>query len=308
MIFQKMVWSLGLLAGSMASGWWLKRRGILTDARANRLVRWVIKGPAPVVLCLSFWRMDLRSLSPWLLPITGFLISAATLLPAFLYSRLDKLNAPQTGSFLTCAFFSNVGYLGAYTAYALFGEAAYALCVLYMVFFTPCFYTLGFGLAARYGKKPRGSAARDALNDELRLYPFLGMLAGVSLSLAGIARPPILEYVSHALINMDTVLDLVAVGSQVILISPRGQLRPCLAMSAIKFLYAPLIAWGLVTLFHIHGLPRMVVLLEASTPVGVSPLMLPLLFGLDRRLSNALWVFTTILAIPWLLIMAPLFR
>ncbi len=51
-----------------------------------------------------------------------------------------------------------------------------------------------------------------------------------------------------------------------------------------------------------QGLPRLVVLLEASTPVAVSPLVLPLLFGLDRRLANALWLVTTLIAIPWLLL------
>ena len=296
------------MAGSMALGWWLGKRRVLTDARANKLVRFVIKGPAPVVLCLSFWRMDVHTLQPWLMPITGFLISAATLFPALLYARMERLNSPQTGSFLTCAFFSNVGYLGAYTAFVLFGETAYALCVLYMVFFTPSFYTLGFSLAKRFGNKAKSAPTRDSLNDELRLYPFIGMVVGASLSWMHIPRPQFLEYVSHALINANVSLELIALGSQVMWVSPKGWVRPCLAMSGIKFLYSPLVAWGLVALFSIQGLPRMVILLESAMPVGISPLMLPLLFGLDRRLSNALWAFTTLVAIPWLFLMVPLLR
>ena len=305
MMIERVFWGLGLLTGSMTLGWWLGRRGVLNDERANRLVRWVIKGPAPVVLCLSFWRMNLRSPEPWLLPVTGFLVSCSTLIPAWIYAKRAKLTQPQTGSFITSAFFSNVGYLGAYMAFALFGETAYALCVLYFIFFTPSFYTLGFSIAAHYGEKRRALRLKDALYDELRLYPFLGMMAGVVLSFLHVPRPPFLEHVNHVLINVDTVLDLVALGSQVILVSPRLWFRPCLAMSGIKFIYTPFIAWLLVSLFHIHGLPRMIVLLEASTPVGVSPLMLPLLFGLDRRLSNALWLFTTLAAIPWLLLILP---
>ena len=79
-------------------------------------------------------------------------------------------------------------------------------------------------------------------------------------------------------------------------------------MSAIKFVYTPLIAWLLLTAFKIEGLPRLVVLLEASTPVAVSPLVLPLLFGLDRKLSNALWVFTTLAAIPWFIFVLPILQ
>ena len=303
-----MVWGLGLFVGSLGAGWALSRAGVMTEARASRLVRWVITGPAPVMLCLSFWRMNLRHSDLWLLPVVGSLAAASTLLPAFFYTRSAHLTSPQTGSFLTCAFFSNLGYLGAYTAYALYGETAYALCVLYLMFFTPCFYTLGFRMASHYGRRRSDSAAKDALNDELRLYPFLGMLVGVSLSLLRVPRPAFLEPVNHVLITGDTILDLVAVGSQLVFVSPRRWLQPCLAMSGIKFLYTPLMAWVLVSLFHLHGLPRTVVLIEASTPVGVSPLLLPLLFGLDRRLSNALWLFTTLAAIPWLLLVLPLLQ
>lgn len=304
----RLAWGLGLFVGSLAAGWWLGRQGVLTEARASRLVRWVVKYPAPVVLCLSFWRMDMQGHQPWLLPMVGFVVAGLTLLPAFFYSRVTRLSRPQTGSFVTCAFFSNLGYLGAYTAYALYGETAYALCVLYFMFFTPCFYTLGFGIAAHYGQERRSSRLKDALNDELRLYPFLGMLAGIALSLLHIPRPFFFQALNHVLITADTVLDLVAVGSQIIIVSPKPFLRSCLAISSIKFIYTPLVAWFLVHQLGISGLPRTIILLEASTPVGVSPLLLPLLFGLDRRLSNALWLFTTVISIPWLLIMIPLLQ
>ncbi len=297
--------SLALFLGSLAAGWWLGRRGLLTETRASKLVQGLVKGPSMVVLCLLFWHMDLRTLEPWLLPLLGFLISSSTLLPAFLYMRRTNSTPQQTGSFLTCALFSNVGYLGAFTAFALFGEVAYGLCMLYLVFFSPAFYTLGFGIASRYGRRERSSAPGTAFNSDLRLYPFLGMLAGAALSLLGIARPAPLEWLNHVLIPVDTAIYLMAIGSQLTFDSPRPWLRACLAMSAIKFVYTPCVAWVLVSLFNIQGLPRLTVLLQASTPVAVSPLVLPLLFGLDRKLANALWLFTTVLAIPWLFFIMP---
>ncbi len=299
---------LGLFLGSMAMGWWLNRRGVLTEARAARLVRGLVCALSPVILCLLFWRMNLRSLTPWLLPLMGMVISASTLWPAFWHAKRAVLTPPQTGSFLTCAFFSNVGYLGAFIAFALFGEPAYALCMLYLMFFTPCFYTIGFWIAARYGRAEGPTALGRAYHSELRLYPFLGMLAGIGLSLSGVARPIARELANHVLIPVDTSLYLMAIGSQISLESPRPWLRPCLVMSGVKFLYAPAVAWCLVTLFGLEGLPRFVVLLEASTPVAVSPLVLPLLFGLDRKLANALWLFTTAVAIPWILLIIPVLQ
>ena len=299
---------LGLFIGSLALGWGLGRIGVMTESRASRLVRWIVIGPSPVVLCLSFWRMNLRSVEPWLLPFFGTLISASTLAPSLLYAKRAKLSAPQLGSFLSCAFFSNLGYLGAFTAFALFGEAAYGLCMLYLVFFTPCFYTLGLWLGSHYGEERSASQLSEAFNDELRLYPFLGLLAGAVLSFANVPRPAPLEWFNHVLIPVSTALYLMVIGSQLTLVSPRPWLGPCLAMSGIKFLYTPCMAWLLVSLFHLRGLPRLVVLLQASTPVAVSPLVLPLLFGLDRKLSNALWLFTTLVALPWLLLVIPVLQ
>lgn len=297
---------LSLFLGSLTLGWWLQHRGRLSEAQASRLVRFLVMVPSPVVLCLLFWQMDLGHWEPWLLPLLGLLISSSTLLPAALFAKQTKLSEPETGSFLTCAFFSNVGYLGAFTAFALFGEPAYGLCVLYMLYFTPAFYTWGFWTAARYGRAGKPSGLSTAFKEELRLIPFLGMLVGIALNLAHVPRPVPLEWLNHALIPLSTALYLTAIGSQITFESPRPWLRPCLAMSGIKFLYSPLIAWVLVSLFHIQGLARIVVLIEASTPVAVSPLVLPLLFGLDRKLANAVWLWTTGLAIPWFLVLIPI--
>ena len=298
--------TFGLVVGSLGAGWWCQRAGWLNEARASRLVRFIVTGPAPVVGCLSLWRMELRRPEPWLLPFLGVLISASTLLPGWWYARRARLTPPQTGSFLTCAFFSNLGYFGAFTAFALFGEAGYALCVLYLLFFTPCFYSLGFGLAAHYGTgHAKPSALNRAFNSYLGLIPLCGVAAGVALSLAGVPRPAPLNPLNHVLIPVDTALYLLAIGSQLTLASPRRFLRPCLAMSAVKFLYTPLVAWGLLALAHVGDLPRRIVLIQAATPVAVSPLIFPLLFGLDRELSNALWLFTTLLAIAWFLLWIP---
>ncbi len=307
-MFVRLGLGLGLFIGGLALGWWWHRRGLLTETQASRLVRWIVKWLSPVVLCLSFWRMELLRVEPWLLPIVGMLVSASTLLPALLYAKRAGFSPPATGSFLTCAFFSNVGYLGAFTAFALFGEAAYGLCMLYLVFFTPCFYTVGFGIASHYGRRQAPSGFSGAFDPGLRLYPFLGMMIGAVLSLARVPRPAAFEWLNHALIPVDTALYLVAVGSQLAFESPRPWLRPCLVMSGVKFLFTPAVAWILVTLLHIEGLPRLVVLLEASTPVAVSPLVLPMLFGLDRRLSNALWLLTTLLALPWLALSLPVLQ
>ena len=90
----------GLFLGSLAAGWWLHRGGALTERHASQLVRWIVIGPSPVVLGLSFWHMNLRSVEPWLLPFLGMLIASSTLIPALIYARAARLSDPEAGSFL----------------------------------------------------------------------------------------------------------------------------------------------------------------------------------------------------------------
>jgi len=315
-MIQRVGMGLGLFFGSLLLGWFLHRRHVLSDARATRLMRFVVRRLTPVVLALSFWRLQIRQPVPWLLPVIGALISLSTLLPARAAARLAGLTRPQTGSLLICSLYSNLGFFGAFVAFAMFGEQAYGLAVLYVLFFSPSFYSLGFGLARRFGVPPVAGSATGGPSgagefyrpDELRWYPLAGIGIGVALNLAGFPRPALGEWINYRLIPVDTALYMIAIGSQLSLRLPRRWVRISLAASAIKFWWSPLVGWGLVSLFGVEGLPRFIVLLQSSMPVGVSPLMLSMLFGLDRRLTTSLFVVTTLLAIPWLLLYLPLIR
>ena len=305
-MFSRLTLGLGLFFGSLLAGLALNRLGLLTEGRARRLIHLVVRRLTPVVLALSFWTLPIRRHDLFFLPFIGCLVAASTLLPAWLHARAARLTAPQTGSFLTCACFSNLGFFGAFVAFALYGEQGYGLATLYTVYFNPFFYSIGFALARRYGGTSRSTPPRDSRPDELRYYPFVGILIGLALNLLNVPRPEMFGPVNHVLIPVDTALYVMATTSQLSLRLPGRWLRVCLAMSAIKFWWSPLVGWGLVTATHLQGLPRFIVLLQASMPVGVSPLMLSLLFGLDRRLTHALFIFTILLAIPWLLLYLPL--
>ena len=300
--------SLGVFAGSLLLGWWLDRRRWISPEQATASIQCTTKYLSPITLCLSFWHLAITNMQVLLLPLIGFLVAFATLLPAWGYGRWARLTPPQQGSFLVCAFFSNLGYLGAFIAFALAGERAYGLTMVHLLYFSPCFYLLGFTIAKRLGQPTTTLSAQAGMAGGLRLSPLLGLLAGLGLSLLHVPRPTIFESVNAVLIPLSTSLYLVAIGSSLSLRLPGRWLRACLMMSGIKFLYSPLVAWGLVELFRVHELPRFVVLLQAAMPMAISPLMLPALFGIDRRLTSSLLVVTTLLAIPWLLVYLPLIR
>jgi predicted permease len=300
----RVFYGVGLFAGSLLIGLALGRAGLLPQDRAQVLIRTLVKRVTPVVLALLFWRLPLTDVGVWWLPAIGCVASVSTLLPAMAYARWAGLAPAQTGSFVTCALFSNVGYLGAFTLFALFGETAYGLATLYFMSFSPLFYLLGFALARRFGRAahPPGEAERS---DQLRLYPFLGLCAGLALNLLRIPRPAFLEPINQTLITADNACYLIAIGSQLRFEPLRGSWRHGAAMAAIKFLYTPAVAWALASLAGLDGLTRSVALFESAMPVAISPLMLPMLFGVDRRLAQAVWLVTTLAAIPLMVVLVP---
>ena len=297
--------SLTLCLGSMGMGWILGRARLLKEAQARWIIRLVVTWIAPLILCLLFWGIEVAGAGSSLLPVIGLAASCAALLPAWAYARAAQLKRPHAGSFLTCAMFSNVGYLGAFIAFALHGEAGYGLAMLYLLFFTPAFYLFGFGIARRYGA--HAVDMRGAMNlDTIRFLPFVGLLLGLGLKMSHLPRPMVCASVNHVLIPLETGAYLMAIGSQLRLPRPSRQwLMPVLVMCAIKFLYTPAVGWVMSRAMGLDGLPRFVVLLQASMPVAISPLMLPMLFGLDRRLSGALWLYTTLASVPWLFLYLP---
>lgn len=299
--------SLLLFWGSIALGYFVRRLRLVTPTFAPEVIRWLAIWVAPPVVLLAMWVIELHHVALISLPFVGLAVSLASLLPAWWLMRRWHLPAAQRGSWLLAAFFSNVGYLGAIIAFAVWGEQAYGLCLLYFLFFGMLVYTVGYAIGGRYG------AARAAVPSakplELwRWTPMVGTAAGLALSWWRVPRPPVLTAVNHALIPLLTGLYLFTVGTTFRVSRVGRYWRPALWMSAIKLVYAPLIggalAWWLGYQHLSHGLVWRVTVLESATPTAITSLTLPALFGLDQDFANALWIISTLCSmaiIPWFL-------
>ena len=300
--------SLATFWGALAAGIVARRRGWLQVHRSRRMIELMIKALEPVIIGLSFWKLDLSHPRILLLPAIGCVVALSSLPVAWLLGRRLRLSPSEMGIYLPCAFFSNLGYLGAFVAFALYGETGFGLAQLYLLFFTPCFYTLGFGLAAHYGAR-RSRVAEEtsghaASLDRLQLYPIAGLVIGLTLNLLGVRRPAWCGPLNSVLIPGATAMYLIAIGSTLRVTRLQEDWRACLGMSAVKFLYLPLIGWLIGSAAGLgavgQGTALRVAVLQASMPVATMPLVLPMLFHVDGELANHLWIVTTVLAVPFL--------
>lgn len=285
--------------GSLLLGYGLKKAYILKEPFAKRLTKFIITFISPAILAISFWGIDFSELKILTLPLIGLAVSLMCALPAYIFALRLRFDPQKTGVFIVASMFSNVGYpLGAFLCFVLFGEAGFGLAIMYCLYWSGLFYTLGFYFASRYGRVGNG-AFQPA--EDLKLFPILGIVIGVLLNILNITRHPMMSNINSILIPISTAGFLFSAGLTLRFSKVRSFFRPCLAMSAIKFLYAPLVGFMLSMLLgyndFMQGLPLKVVLIESSMPVALSIMVLPQIFKLDQDLANSLWLFTTFLLI-----------
>lgn len=294
------VYFIVIFYGSLTLGYTLKKAGVLEEALAQRITKVIIRFISPTILALSFWNIKFSELRILTLPFVGLLIAAMCILPAFIFTQRLRFDPPKTGTFIIASLFSNVGYpLGAFLCFILFGEEGFGLAMIYCLYWSALFYTAGFYIASRYGR--RHLITSKELGDELKTFPVVGIIIGIMLNLFGILRPAIFSNINSVLIPVSTSGFLFSAGLTLRFSKVQQYLKPCLAISSIKFLYAPMVGFLLASLLGYRGvmdsLIFKVVLIESFMPVAISCMVLPQVFGLDQDLANSLWLWTTFLLI-----------
>ena len=266
--------SLALFWGAILLGYAARRARFVTLTFAPQMTRWLATWVAPPVALLAMWANEFTRLPVISLPFIGLAVSCASLAPAWWLMRRWRLSKPRAGSWLLSAFFSNVGFLGALVAFAVWGERAYGLCTLYFLFFGLGVYTVGYGIGDRYGASVPVESPGARQLELWRWTPMVGTLAGVALSWRGVPRPVVLTAINHALIPLMTAAYLFIVGTTMHMSRVGRFWREGLWMSAIMLVYAPLVGAALGAWWGYRHLPDplvwRVVLLESAMPTAIT--------------------------------------
>ncbi|PIW33583.1 MAG: hypothetical protein COZ37_01150 [bacterium (Candidatus Ratteibacteria) CG_4_10_14_3_um_filter_41_18] len=306
-MINKVIFSLFLIYGSLIIGWLFRIKNWCSEDKSSILMRRAICGLEPLIGCFAFWILDLSDLKILTLPLVGALIVTATFIPALPSARILRLDRKRKGSYVLGALFSNGGYIGAPLCFILLGEEAFALAWLYIIFFAPYFFTVGFSLAARYGQEERISirhSLKEFFSDRVRIMPLLGIGLGASLNLLRYPRPEFFGVLNKVLVALAIFVYMFAIGLGLRLKKMKGFSREITFISLIKFIYVPLVGIGFGLLFGYHhilgGLPLKVVFIQAIMPAAIWSVIAANLYGLNKNLANSIWIWTTLLLLPLL--------
>lgn len=215
---------------------------------------------------------------------------------AFLAARRLSLTRPQIGAFVCCAVMGNTAYLGYAFSVAALGSKELETAIIFdIVVMLPSLIFIAFSIGAAYGTY--AETTRDRFKSFFTRNPLiftalLALLAPESFS------PEWARELTHYLVYAILPLGFFAVGiivrheSELDRVSfPPPLTRPVAVASGLKLGFLPLFLLAMD--LWVTRIPTAYVL-QAMMPTGLNNLLLANNYGLDRKLTASVIVWTTL--------------
>jgi predicted permease len=264
----------------------------------------------PVAILGATWVADIQNIRIAALPFLGATALFTGGILAFFSARMLHLNSLQTGSYIVCGGFTNIGSLGALFCFIFLGEKGFALVPFYKLFEESLYYAVGFPIAKSFSQDATETPTfvkrlATAVTDPFVLVAVSSIATGLVLNLFGIPRPEFYGPVNTVFIPLAAFLLLISIGMAMRFSSMHTYFKPGLIIAAIKFLIIPFVVAGTGYALGLgridDGLPLKVVMILSAMPVGFIAMVPPTLYNLDVDLANACWLITNaglLLVIP----------
>jgi predicted permease len=258
----------------------VRQTGLIDEKGALSVTRLAYHVTIPAAICISIARSTLE-------PRLFYLPLIAAILPAILagimYLTTRRLNRqPEQRGVLLVAMVI-LGVFAFPFMELFFGTDGLARIALYDM--GNAFYA---GILATYFARHFGtrSSSRISLRGVFSSPLLLAALAGVALSLCGVALTGVLGSLLDRLAGANTPLAMMAVG--MFLRPNRAQGGLVLQFIGVRMLLGGVLGWAFALLFGLEGLDLIVATVGSSLPAGTTALVLSGAEGLDTSLAAAL--------------------
>lgn len=303
----KLAFSLILIIMGVCSGYLFQQfavRGIihagpdLTHLKKG-IQKVVFLGLNPVAIVGATWVAKLEDINLIALPALCIAALALGGILACGLSKFFRMSRKQTGAYIGCGTFTNIGALGALFCYMFLGEPGFALVPIYKLLEEFTYFAYVFPLAKSFSidkieKKSLLDRLKIVFSDVLVSISVASIGLGLIFNMSGIHRPEIFATVNAIIIPTIVFLLLFSIGLGMRFSSVGRNIIPALSVTAVKFTIVPLVITGLGLLAGLHtidnGLPLKVVYILSAGPVGFLSVIPPTLYDLDADLANSCWL------------------
>ncbi|NLU24642.1 MAG: AEC family transporter [Clostridiales bacterium] len=309
----------------IALGYFVRHMGFGSDSFFTLLNRLCFHLFLPVQLFTNMLSIHALSDVNWLLMLcclVGFLLCLAV---GYLASHFLIRDPRQKGVILQSSFRSNQAIIGIVLSQALGGAEAVAVASVASAIFVPIFNVLAVVVLTLYSGKRETLSGKKLLLDVVKNPLIIGIAAGllvvfVRQSVPGIttlwqacfSRFTILDKLLESLSQIASPLMLIALGARFDL-KAAGNLAGKVALGTVlRLIVSPIFGLGLAILLRVPlgltgGELAGLIALFAS-PVAISSAVMVQEIGGDEQLANQLVVWSSILSMVTLFLLAYLLR
>mgnify|MGYP001582722476 FL=1 len=248
----------------------------------------------PAAIFLSISQVQLSS-DLIFLPLSNWGISLICLAAGFLYAKITKLENKTKGTLLMGVTMINIQMVAYPFLKLIYGDEAFARLILFEFGAACIAFTLVYFLAVYYGEASEKKGIKESLNKFVKIPLVWALFLGIGVNLSSVTLPVFIK----------DLLDLIAKPLVPMLLISLG-LYFELKFNKIKHLLAGIFirigvgfAAGLlmVTLFHLEGLNRIVVLVSSIMPIGYMTLAFSAKEKLDEEFAASLVTTSVIVSI-----------
>jgi predicted permease len=261
----------------------------------------------PLLLFRAVIAADLSHGSPWALwaayfPPLAAIWALGTLVTRRVFGR--DARAGVVGG--VAASYGNTLLIGlplVVIAYGTEGGAAMALLLAVHLVVTMAASTVLIERAlladnAGEGSAGAGTVLRNLVRNVLLGPVFIGIVAGIAWNLSGLTIPGPISTGIDVLANAAAILALVAMGMSLRRFGVHGNIRPALAISALKLVAMPLLIFATTRwVFPLPPVWAKAMVLAAACPTGVNTYLIATRFRTGEALSSNAITLTTVLAV-----------
>ena len=300
----KVILAMAAVYGGLGLGYAARRRRPEISASSAGMLRNVLLWLDVPLIFLTFWALAPKDRdSLWRMPLAGLCLSLAMLPIGWALSRLHRMEPRRAGVMLGASALSNVGLTyGGLLALVFLGVRGVTISQSYTIFYSPFTFVVMFQVAAWFAGRQERQTWREwgmgFLGNPARSWPIAAIGLAILLNLWAPRPPGWIEFVLSAMVYVSTAAYSFAIGASLSITDVRQNLRPCLSLCAAKFILSPLIGLALAWAFAMDDAQRQVMFIQSIMPVAIWSVVVAGLTGLDLKLANAVWIVTTLGALP----------
>lgn len=285
----------------IALGKILKATGFMPDAffkGLNKFVFWFAL-PSLLISRISVAELEISTISQIVLLFgIGTVLSMAF---AWGVSRILKLPAPSTGSFIQGSFRGNGAFVGLPVIIYTLGSLDPSAEMLGTVILAPVvilFNILGVSVLIHHSRKDSklGTSVQTFVVQLIKNPLIMSCVIGLVLNLTGIRLPLFLYRPLEALGSAALALILVSIGAALEFEKLRGTASPTLIASLIKVAITPAIGFLIAGFFDLNTTERMIAIFYLACPAAGMSYVMAEVMGNDGPLAGRIVALSTLLS------------